>query len=102
MGKKDDIDQLTNIMSRALRHKIGSIVNEDEFYASKYAKDSEHLLKAAEKLFEKRNWNDGDKVLIKGELRKKLLKELQEKDFIDSKKFDIMDTEIEKILRLFW
>lgn len=99
MGKKDDIDQLTNILSRALRHKIGSIVNKDEFYAEKYAKDSEHLLKEAEKVFERRNWNRNDKVMIKEELRKKLFKELEEKDFLDEKKFDIMDREMESILK---
>jgi len=90
---------LTNLMSRALRHKIGSIVNKDEFYAGKYAKDSEHLMKEAERVLERRNWNRDDKILIKGELRKKLLKELQEKDFLGDKKFDIMDDEMEKGLR---
>lgn len=34
MEKKKDINELTNLMSKALRHKIGSIVNKDEFYAN--------------------------------------------------------------------
>lgn len=101
MGKKDDIDELTNLMSRSLRHKIGSIVNKDEFYAEKYAKDSENLIKEAEKVLEKRNWNRDDKIIIKEELRKKLFKELKEKDFIDNKKFDIMNEEMEKALKEF-
>lgn len=101
MGKKNDIDELTNLMSRALRHKIGSIVNKDEFYAEKYAKDSENLMKEAEKVLERRNWNREDKIKIKEELRKKLFKELKEKDFLDNKKFDIMYKEIEKALKEF-
>ncbi|MBW2974310.1 hypothetical protein KY366_01200 [Candidatus Woesearchaeota archaeon] len=101
MGKKDDIDQLTNIMSRALRHRIGSIVNKDEFYAEKYSKDSENLLKEAEKVLERRNWNRDDKINIKEELRKKLLKELQEKDFLNDEKFDIMEDEMGNALRGF-
>lgn len=98
MGKKDDINQLINIMSRALRHRIGSIVNKDEFYAEKYAKDSEHLLKEAEKVLERRNWNREDRIMIREALRKKLFKELQEKDFLNDEKFDIMDREMEKVL----
>jgi len=30
MGKNSDIDQLTNLMTKSLRHKIGSIVNQDK------------------------------------------------------------------------
>lgn len=101
MGKKDDIDQLTNIMSRALRHKIGSIVNKDEFYAEKYAKDSENIMKEAEKVLDRRNWNRDDKIKIKEELRKKLFKELEEKDFLNNEKFDIMDEEMEGALERF-
>ncbi len=101
MGKKDDINELTNLMSRALRHKIGSIVNKDELYAGKYSKDSEVLMKEAENVLERRNWNREDKIRIKEELRKKLFKELEEKDFINNKKFDIMDEEMEKALKEF-
>lgn len=101
MGKKDDIDQLTNIMSKALRHKIGSIVNENEFYAEKYAKDAENIMKEAERVAEKQNWNRDDKAVIKEKLRKKLHKELEDKDFIDNKKFSVMDEETTKALEEF-
>lgn len=101
MGKRDDIDELTNLMSRALRHKIGSIVNKNEFYAERYAKDSEILMKEAEKVLERRNWNRNDKIKIKEALRKKLVKELEEKDFLNDEKFDIMDDEMEKALKEF-
>ena len=101
MGKNRDINELTNLMSKALRHKIGSIVNKDEFYANKYAKDAENIMKEAEKVLLRRNWSNYDKVKIKEELKIKLRKELEEKDFLDNKKFDIMDTEIDKALGAF-
>jgi len=101
MGKNNDIEQLTNLMSKSLRHKIGSIVNENEIYAERYAKDSDMIMKEARKINSKKNWNSYNKVKIKEKLRKKLKKELEEKDFLDNKKFEIMDEEINKALKCF-
>ena len=101
MGKNKNIEELTNLMAKALRHKIGSIVNKDEFYAGKYAKDAENIMKEAEKVLLRQNWDSYDKLKIKEELRVKLRKELEQKDFLDNKKFDIMDNEIEKALKEF-
>ncbi len=101
MGKNKDINELTNLMAKALRHKIGSIVNKDELYASKYAKDAESIMTEAEKVLLRQNWNNYDKLKIKEELRTKLRKELEQKDFLDNKKFEIMDNEIEKALKEF-
>lgn len=101
MGKRSDIEQLANLTSKALRHRIGSIVNENEIYAARYAKDAETIMKEAEKIVNKWNWNNYDKEQIKEKLRKKLEKELTEKDFLDNKKFEIMDEEINKALRAF-
>lgn len=101
MGKKSDIKELTNLICKALRHRIGSIVNENELYAEKYAKDAEILMKEAEKVVYKQNWNRKDKEGIKILLKKKLLIELGKKDFLNDKKFEIMDEEIEKTLKNF-
>lgn len=101
MGKKKDMQELTNLMTKALRHKIGSIVNKNEFYANKYAKDAEIIMKEAEKVLLRQNWNNDDKSHIKEQLKKKLKKELEQKDFLDDKKFDIMDDEVDKALRNF-
>jgi len=101
MGKNKDIDELTNLMSRALRHRIGSIVNKDEFYANKYAKDADNIMSEAEKVLLKQNWNNYDKDKIKQILRIKLNKELKQKDFLDDKKFEIMDEEINNSLKEF-
>ncbi len=101
MGKKDDIEQLTNLMSKSLRHKIGSIVNENEVYAQRYAKDAEGIMKEAEKVISRQNWNNYDKAEIKEKLRKKLKKELEEKDFLDNKKFETMGEEMNKALKNF-
>ncbi len=101
MGKIKDIAELTNLMTKALRHKIGSIVNKDEFYANRYAKDAENIMKEAEKVLLRQNWNNYDKIKIKEQLRTKLHKELEEKDFLDNKKFDIMDKEVTEALKEF-
>jgi len=101
MGKRDDINQLINLMSVALRHKIGSIVNKEEIYALKYARDAEVILKEAEKVARRHNWNRYQKEEIRQKLKNKLFKELEEKDFLDNKKFNIMDEEMDNVLRRF-
>ncbi|MEK6874003.1 MAG: hypothetical protein AABW91_04085 [Nanoarchaeota archaeon] len=98
MSKNQNIHELTNILAIALRHKIGSIVNKDEIYAQKYAKDYEMFLKEAVKISLRENWNDSDKIKIKNELKIKLKDELEKREFIDNKKFDIIDGEIDNIL----
>ena len=98
MSKNQNIHELTNMLAIALRHKIGSIVNKNEIYAQKYAKDYEIFLKEAVKVSLRENWNEEDKAKIKNELKRKLKKELEKREFIDNKKFDIMDKEINEIL----
>ena len=44
MGKTDSLHELTNILAKALRHKIGGIVNPNEIYAQKYARDADMLM----------------------------------------------------------
>ena len=99
MGKDRTIEELTNLLAVALRHKIGSIVNSNEIYAQKYSKDAEVLLKEAKKTASSINWNSYDKTRIKEKLKIKLEEELRKKEFLDSKKFEIMDEEIEKALK---
>ncbi|MBS3066508.1 hypothetical protein J4205_01670 [Candidatus Pacearchaeota archaeon] len=98
MSKNQNIHELTNMLAIALRHKIGSIVNKNEIYAQKYARDYEIFLKEAVKVSLRENWNEEDKAKIKNELKRKLKKELEKREFIDNKKFDIMDKEINEIL----
>lgn len=100
MSKNQNVHELTNILTIALRHKIGSIVNKDEIYAQKYAKDYEMFLKEAVKISLRENWNDSDKIKIKNELKGKLMDELEKKEFIDNRKFDIMKKEIDNILEV--
>lgn len=101
MGKNKDMHELVNLMAKSLRHKIGSMVNENEVYANKYAKDAENIMKEAEKVLLRQNWNSCDKKKIKRELKLKLYKELEQKEFLDNKKFDVMDIEIDKALKKF-
>ena len=99
MGKNKSFYELINLIVVALRHKIGSIVNPNEVYANKYAKDAETLMNEARKSARQENWNNYEIQEIGKEVRKKLRKELEEKTFLDNKKFDIMNREIEKVLK---
>ncbi|MGV8151948.1 MAG: hypothetical protein ACP5OG_02615 [Candidatus Nanoarchaeia archaeon] len=99
MSKKDIIDELTTILAISLRHKIGSIVNENELYAQRYSKDAEALLNAAKKSSQKSNWSNYDKQEISKITKEKLIKELEKRDFLNNKKFDLVDDEIYGALR---
>ena len=100
MSKKRVIHELTNMLAIALRHKIGSIVNPDEIYAQKYAKDAEVLMKEAKKIAIKENWNNYNKIKIREELKKRLKLELEKKEFLDNRKFELIDEEVDKALKL--
>lgn len=99
MGKTGTLHELTNILAKALRHKIGSMVNPDEIYAQKYARDADVLLREAQKVAAKENWNSYDKIKLKQELRRKLHDELAKKDFLGSGKFELMEDEMNKTLK---
>ena len=98
MSKLNKLHELTNILAKALRHRIGAIVNQNEIYAQKYSRDADILLREAQKIALEENWNSYDKIKIRNELKRKLKQELEKKDFLDEKKFDIMDDEIDKAL----
>lgn len=98
MGKNKTIHELTTLIAISLRHKIGSLVNKNEIYAQRYAKDSEILLREARKVSVKENWNKEDKLRIKEESRIKLRKELEERSFLDNSKFDLIDRELDRVL----
>jgi len=100
MNKRKILDELTNVLSAALRHKIGSIVNSSEIYAQKYAKDAEIMMKEAEKISLGKNWNNQDKAEIKAILKRKLKAELEKREFINNRKFELVDSEIEKALKV--
>jgi len=58
------------------------------------------LFKEAEKVCKQENWNNYDKINIGGELKKKLRVELEKCDFLDNRKFEIMDEEIRIALKV--
>lgn len=99
MSKKDILEQFTTILAISLRHRIGSMVNNNEIYAQRYAKDAEALFKEAEKAKNKANWNNSDKIEIKQTTKKKLKQELEKRDFIDNRKFELIDSEVDKALK---
>jgi|SRR3989344_3119600 len=101
MSKAKNFQKLVNLLVVALRHKIGSIVNEDEIYAQKYAKDAEVLFNESRKVTIRENWSYHDKIKIKEMLKKKLKAELESKTFLNDKKFKIMEKEMNKTLKEF-
>src|SRR3989344_4086830 len=101
MGKNKDIQELASLMAISLRHKIGSLVNKDEVYAQKYAKDAENIMKEAEKVLLRQHWNVLDRKRIKERLRARLHEDLQQREFLDDKKFDMMYGEIDLALQAF-
>jgi len=99
MGKKNSMNELVRLLTLSLRHRVGSIVNENEHYATKYAKDAEVFLTAAKRVLESYNWSRDDKENIRSRLRDSLYKELHERHFLNEKKFKIMDREIKGVLK---
>ena len=99
MGKKDNIRKLVIFLTLSLSHKIGGIVNENKIYVEKYRKESVNFLNNAKKVALKENWNIQDKKIIKERLRKELMEELNKRDFLDNRKFDVMEEEMNKALR---
>lgn len=59
------------------------------------------MIKEAKKISFSLNLNIYDKSNLKNELRKKLRDELEKKDFLDNKKFDYVEEEINNILKEF-
>ncbi|MBI2449561.1 hypothetical protein HYV49_04665 [Candidatus Pacearchaeota archaeon] len=99
MNKRNRITELAKLLVNSLSHKIGSIVNKEDPYAEKYSKEAINFFNLAKKVLENGNWNNYDKIKIKEELKKKLSNELEKRDFLDKRKFDIMDEEIDKALK---
>lgn len=100
MSKKQILEEFTNTLAVALRHKIGSMVNPNALYAERYAKDSEVFFKQAEKIKNQVTWNYIDKIEIKEILKRKLRNELEKKDFLPIEKYIHIDSEIEKALKI--
>lgn len=98
MGKRSDIKELVTLLSLALTHRIGSLVNPNEIYSEKYQKESDAFLKKAIKISLRQNWNKDDKIKIREFLKKKLRDDLEKRDFLDDKKFDLIDKEINNVL----
>jgi hypothetical protein len=98
MVNKKIIDEFVSFIVLGLRHRIGSIVNDNELYAKKYAKDAEEFFKAARKTIIGITFNVYETAEIKKSIKSKLSADLTSKPFLRERKFEIMDAEIEKVL----
>ncbi len=94
MSKKRVRKEIVNRIATSIVHKIGSIVNSSHPYALKYSKEARELLEQASQVARKENWNDEDKKIIHEEVRRKVQKELQSRDFLAEKKFALAEQEI--------
>ena len=99
MSKSGNIDEITTILAGALRHKIGALVGVDELYFKKYMLEFNARLEKAKKIIDTCNFNMFDKQIIKEKIKVKLKKELENRNYIDNKKFDLIDGEIDKVLK---
>ncbi len=99
MSKSRDIQELTGLLSQSLRHKIGSIVNTHELYAKQYAKNAATILNRAIIVAKRHTWNRDEKAEIRTMLYNKLFNELKQKTFLQDKKFERMDEEIDNALK---
>ena len=98
MSRSKIIEELTNLLAIALRHKIGSVVNENEIYSQKYAKDAEVLIEQAKKNMGGINFSIYEIKEIINKTNIKLKKELESKPFLKDRKFEIMNVEMNKVL----
>ncbi|MEK6890315.1 MAG: hypothetical protein AABX35_03950 [Nanoarchaeota archaeon] len=99
MGKKKEIDMLTTFIADALRHRIGALLGLDKKYFRKYIFEYQERMNLAKKVIQKNHFNSYDETIIKEKVIHKLNNELASREYIDNKKFDIMDEEIEKALK---
>src|SRR3989338_7370051 len=99
MGKNRDIDQITTILSTALRHKIGAILGIDKRYFKKYEIEFGARRDIAKKILKDCNFNSYDKNIIRIHLKRKLERELEKRYYINEGKFDLVDAEIDKVLK---
>jgi hypothetical protein len=98
MGRSKTIEELTNLLALSLRHKIGSIVNNEDIYSKKYADESKILLDNAKRNIFGITFNFYEKKEIANKLRIKLKKELEFKAFLKVEKFEIMEREMNLVL----
>ena len=98
MSKTDNIHQIIVLLASALRHKIGAMVGREELYFKKYMLEFDARLEKAVAILNDCNFNKIDKEYIKEKVTEKLKRELKEREYIDNRKFDIMDEEIDSLL----
>lgn len=99
MGKNSNIQELARLVGLAVAHSIGSILNSSSLYADKYRKEKDNFLRLAEKIKDREHWNMSDFSLIKKKSVEEAHYELSKREHLDSRKYHLIDEEVEKILR---
>jgi hypothetical protein len=99
MSKKEEINKLVSALANSLTHEIGAIVNEKSLYVEKYRKESENFIVISKDILNVLNLNREDKAHIRAALKIELDKELTKRNYLDIKKFKLVDQKIEEVLR---
>ncbi len=99
MGKSDTVQELARLIGLAVAHSIGYILNPSSIYADKYRKEILNFMSLAAKTRDKEHWNVSDLRLIKAKAIEETNYELSRRDYLDLRKFELIDGEIEKMLR---
>ncbi len=99
MSKKQEIEKLIKFSVLYLRHKIGSIVNKEEIYSSKYAKEAESFLEQTKKVARTLSLNVHEKEKFKEQLKKDLKLDLENKSFLNSEKFNYIEKEVNSLIK---
>jgi len=84
--------------SGLMRTADASVEFKNFSYAGKYKKEYDTYLQQAKEIAFEENFNYYDKTEIKEKLTKKLRTELEKRDFIDNKKFDLIEGEVNNAL----
>lgn len=100
MSKNDEIKTLVKLLAKGLCHKIGGIVNLDALYSQKYLKEADTFFSVAKNISIKLNLNLSDKERIKVELVSALRRELENRTFLDEKKFNYINKEVDWALKM--
>ena len=99
MGKNSNLKILARFIALGVAHKVGQLINPNSLYAEKYDKESMNFMEQAKDIKQKENWNSYDKEEIRKEVKTETIKELNQRTYLDNKKFDITDSEIDKSLK---
>jgi len=99
MSKKDDMYKLIRFSTLALAHIIGSIVNNEASYSSKYLREYKNFLNQAKNISRKIKLNKTEEEEFTLMLKNDLKSELSKRDFLSDEKFNYIEKEVNDFIK---